>query len=241
VNKNRSLPFWPSRSFLGGMVLAALAPKIIFTCITYLFYRNLFQTNVFNSMIILSVTICLLAAYPCTLGVISSPSWRGFWGGVLAFLGMVIVFIGLYYIFVINNSFRAMASYLSGNKYSSIIYLFIISLVPISGILILRIVIYKEGKVLRFIHDILGTIMGILIAIIIFFFLSSMYLDITRDQLTFLVLDFPLLVEILGLTILTFSELLSRKTGWGGLLIWLVLLIAIFLEPIAIQMFFIKS
>ena len=206
MNNSSFIPdFWPSGRLWLKFFIGVIYVPLLFALLFWIFFQALFLRGLYLLLLFL-----LFVGGPISIGLLLSPDRRGVGAGLIAVITIPLIW------------------YMSGfvSQYFNFIEIDLLLGLAAGGVSILLEMITGDVRVRAEMVGLgIGFAMGLSLIFLNNFLFGSFHYK-GNDALMLLSLGIP--NALVWLSTLFFPEWASRKVGWGGLIVWIVLISIVF-------------
>lgn len=203
-----SPPFWPSRRLWLKFFIGFVYVPLLFALLIWVFVRGLFSPS--SEQVLYAIPFALiLIGGPISIGLLLSPSWRGAGAGCLAMVSMLLAWNLIGYLGLQNQFFGLDESH-------------VFAVISGIGIIVFEFIVRDITKQ--------SELIGLGIGIGAGFLISSLFVSLFSPDFSsiFGIVYWSIQFALVWLSAFFFPEWLSRKVSWGGVVVWIVLVAAVF-------------
>jgi hypothetical protein len=208
-------PFWPSRHLWLKFFIGSIYMPILLVLLMWVFFKGLFSPS--SEQVLYAIPfVLILIGGPVSVGLMLAPSWRGVGAGLLAIVMMIITW---------NLIGQAGLQNLPPNIGESLGF----TLISATGVIALEFIVRDIDKPSKLGELAIGILAGFLLSLLFVSIFSpySPRFDIPSEYSTeFGIVGWAVQFSLVWLSAFFFPEWLSRKVGWGGVVVWTALVSA---------------
>ncbi len=200
-------PFWPSGRLLLKFFIGFVYEPLLFLLLFWLFYRAIFLEGIYLVLFFL-----LFVVGPISIGLLLSPGWRGIRAGLVTVIANPV----LWYIAAIATQ-----------DVSSIDHdlQLQLGLVAAGVVILLEIMTGDVGGQAKIVGLGIGIAVGLFLVFLNGYLIGPFHLAGNDALMSFSLYPPNALV---WLSALFFPQWVSRQVGWGGAIVWIVLISIVF-------------
>ncbi len=211
------IPFWPSRRLWLKFFIGLIYVPLLFSLLVFVFITGLFSPSS-NQIQYAILFLVLLISGPAFMGLLLLPSWRGVSAGFLAMVTTLLAWNWIGYL-----GFQNLPEALS----ESISF----TLISASGISVLEFITRDINRRSEVVGWGAGIIAGFLLSFLFVSIFSSYQPKIAIPSgysSMFGLVGWSIQIAINWISIFFFVDLSGRRVGWGGGIVWAILVGIIF-------------